>query len=132
MGEPFATISNPTPTEVRAIASTFIDQEYRLFISVPADYATSDKIFPVLYLLDGNATFAIVRQFTELLTAFGQIPEIIIIGVGYPLDTYMVRRPFVDVIFRSLKCRLKKRQKQTIHLGKQAEDRISTTSSQKN
>jgi predicted alpha/beta superfamily hydrolase len=80
---------NPTPTEVRTITSTYVQQEYQLFISLPASYATSDKTFPVLYLLDGNATYPLVRPVIEILQIIQQIPDLIVVGIGYPAATYM-------------------------------------------
>jgi len=40
-------------TEQRTITSAKIGQSYDLFISLPQDYYTSDKSYPVLYVLDG-------------------------------------------------------------------------------
>ncbi len=40
-------------TEHRTIASAQIGQTYDLFVSLPEDYATSGKAYPVLYVLDG-------------------------------------------------------------------------------
>ena len=40
-------------TEHRTIRSARIGQNYELFVSLPEDYATSGKTYPVLYVLDG-------------------------------------------------------------------------------
>jgi predicted alpha/beta superfamily hydrolase len=40
-------------TEQRTIASKKIGQKYDLLVSLPQDYATSGKSYPVLYVLDG-------------------------------------------------------------------------------
>jgi predicted alpha/beta superfamily hydrolase len=85
----YPAITNPTPTEVRTITSTYVQQEYQLFISLPASYAASDKTFPVLYLLDGNATYTMVRPLIELQQISDLIPELIMVGIGYPTATYM-------------------------------------------
>ena len=47
---PGVTLAN---TEQRAITSTKIGQRYDLLVSLPEDYATSGKVYPVLYVLDG-------------------------------------------------------------------------------
>ena len=80
---------NPTPTEVRNITSTYVQQEYQLFISLPASYAASDRIFPVLYLLDGNANYTTVRPLIEIQQLINLIPDLIMVGIGYPTATYM-------------------------------------------
>lgn len=85
----YPAITNPVPTEIRTITSAYVQQEYQLFISLPASYAASDKIFPVLYLLDGNATYTMVRPPVETLQIIQLVPELIIVGIGYPQATYM-------------------------------------------
>jgi predicted alpha/beta superfamily hydrolase len=40
-------------TELRTLKSTKIGQQYDLLVSLPEDYATSGKRYPVLYVLDG-------------------------------------------------------------------------------
>lgn len=84
-----ATVQNPVPTTVLPFTSTLNGQEYRLFFSLPASYEESDQRYPVLYVLDGNGLYALVKQITELVPApIREIPELIIVGVGYPLPTY--------------------------------------------
>lgn len=84
-----ATVQNPVPTTVLPFTSALNNQEYRLFVSLPASYEESDQRYPVLYVLDGNGLYSLVKQIAELLTApIREIPELIIVGVGYPLPTY--------------------------------------------
>lgn len=85
----YPAIMNPTSTEVRTITSTHVHQEYQIFISLPLSYASSNKTFPVLYLLDGNGTYTILRPLIELQQIVQHIPELIIVGIGYPQQTYM-------------------------------------------
>jgi uncharacterized protein len=89
MNDPVTAVRNPTPTEIRPLSSTYVGQEYRLFISVPASYATSDTVYPVLYLLDGNLTYPLVRPIVEILQVAEAVPEVILVGIGYPTATYM-------------------------------------------
>jgi len=56
---------------------------------VPASYPDSDKRYSVLYVLDGNCLFTLTRQIAELLLIIPEITEMVIVGVGYPKDTYM-------------------------------------------
>lgn len=85
----YPAIINPTQTEVRAFSSTHVNQEYQLFISLPQTYTESNKTFPVLYLLDGNGIFALVKPIIELLQLMQRVPELILVGIGYPKATYM-------------------------------------------
>ena len=77
--DPHITIPN---SAVHSFHSRINDTDYRLFIILPKTYATSDKRYPVLYLLDGNDTATIAwltrsRQHSDM-------PEIIFVGIGYP------------------------------------------------
>lgn len=68
-------------TEVRLLHSANIDQEYKLFISLPANYEESEDSYPVLYVTDANwffSSFPILRWLP--------IPPMIIVGIGYPTD----------------------------------------------
>ncbi len=85
----YPAIINPTQTEIRTIASTYTPQNYQLFISLPQTYGEADKRFPVLYLLDGNGIFPLVKPIIELQQLMGRVPELIIVGIGYPAATYM-------------------------------------------
>lgn len=71
-------------TEVRNITSEYVDQDFRLSISLPQSYANanSDITYPVLYLLDPVWTFGAATS----IQAAVWLPEIIIVGIGYPID----------------------------------------------
>jgi predicted alpha/beta superfamily hydrolase len=64
---------------------------YRIFVSYPATEAPADG-FPVLYVLDGNASFAAFAEARRIQERF-DIGKSIVVGVGYPTDlAYDVRR----------------------------------------
>lgn len=86
-----ATIQNPVPTTVLSLTSPVNGQEYRLFISLPASYEESDRQYPVLYVFDGNGLYSLVKQISEMVAIPSprEIPELIIVGVGYPVPTYV-------------------------------------------
>jgi hypothetical protein len=69
-------------TEVRNITSEHVDQDFRLSIALPLSYASSDATYPVLYLLDPDWTFGVATS----IRTIGPLPEIIIVGIGYPID----------------------------------------------
>ncbi len=66
-------------------------RDYRIFVSKPAaDHGPSG--YPVLYLLDGNATFASAAVGVALQSrrpeVTGVVPAIVV-GIGYPIDDYL-------------------------------------------
>lgn len=70
-------------TEVRSLRSKISGREYVLSIALPAFYQRDQSArFPVLYLLDANATFAMVTQTARLLQFSNQIPPILIVGIS--------------------------------------------------
>jgi uncharacterized protein len=84
----YPAIANPTQTLVRDVSSAHVKQDYRLFISLPQNYTGSEKRFPVLYVLDGNGMFALVKSIIEIQQISQSVPELIIVGIGYPTKTY--------------------------------------------
>ncbi|MBB4630858.1 alpha/beta hydrolase [Sphingosinicella soli] len=65
---------------------------YRIFVSFPGEGEPPADGYPVLYVLDGNASFASFAE-TRRLQEFYAVGKSIIVGVGYPTDkTYDVRR----------------------------------------
>jgi predicted alpha/beta superfamily hydrolase len=85
----YPVIGNPAETITKDIFSNHVKQDYRLFISLPPTYAESQAAFPVLYLLDGNGMFPVVKPIAEILQLFNNIPEMIIVSIGYPKASYM-------------------------------------------
>jgi predicted alpha/beta superfamily hydrolase len=81
-------------TEVRSIASSIVDQEYKLHIYLPAGYADSTKVFPVVYLTDSDAYFGFFRSLAANLRYGNLIPEIVVVGVAYEEDvqSYLRKR----------------------------------------
>jgi len=75
-------------TEVRMLSSSNVDQEYQIFVALPFGYADSDEIYPVLYLLDANGNFGVVTETVRTLQFGGQFPELLIVGIGYPVNRF--------------------------------------------
>lgn len=82
-------VYNPLQMIVTDLQSTAVGQTYRLFIALPRTYNTTERVYPVIYVLDGNALFSLVRDTAELMQIPEQVPEVIIVGIGYPEATYM-------------------------------------------
>lgn len=73
-------------TETHLMKSAVNGIEYRVDVALPAGYATSGKKYPVFYILDSNLAFSIATMTYRGFRLEGSIPEIIIVGIGYPGD----------------------------------------------
>jgi predicted alpha/beta superfamily hydrolase len=62
--------------------------DYKLYISLPEGYHDKDnfsyrKTYPVLYALDGDTEFAVLKNIADTMVNFGTIEPMIIVGIGY-------------------------------------------------
>ena len=78
-----AGIENIYNTQVKIFQSKIVEDDFYLFISLPDDYDTSDKKYPVLYLLDGDVAFGMATSIARYLQIGNAIPELIVVGIGY-------------------------------------------------
>ena len=75
-------------TEVRRLARSANGREYQLSIGLPESFAAEpERRYPVLYLCDGYWDFPLVRGIYNNLVADDVVPEMIIVGLGYPGDS---------------------------------------------
>ncbi len=65
------------------IYSESVSDSFHILVSVPDDYLSADKRYPVLYVLDGNIAFGMAASIARYLQIGENIPELIIIGIGY-------------------------------------------------
>ena len=71
-------------TEVRALSSEIVDQEFSLMISRPFRPPNPPATtYPVLYLLDADMSFPLVRQVALSLQSGFELPPVLIVGIGY-------------------------------------------------
>lgn len=68
------------------IKSSHVNDTYRIFVGKPSTI-DEGKFYPVIYALDGNASFTSVMGTQRLLTQGGEVPASFVIGIGYPGDT---------------------------------------------
>ena len=73
---------------VSMLLSSSSDREYKIFVALPLSYSKYDRItYPVVYLLDGNFYLDLVTEMGHGYHFFGkQLPELIIVGIGYDID----------------------------------------------
>jgi len=77
-------------TQVKNITSTFVNKEFQISIALPQSYANDNaagKKYPTVYLLDGNFYFGTITEICRVMPFCGSMPEVIVVGIGYPIDT---------------------------------------------
>jgi len=70
-------------SQVRKLNSAIVNQEYELHISLPNGYNSSNKKYPVLYLMDSQWDFPLVKSIYGQQYYDGFIPELIIVGITW-------------------------------------------------
>lgn len=71
-------------SQVRTITSSIVEgQEYELQILLPGDYENSTKKYPVVYLMDSQWDFPLVKSIYGEEYYDGFIPELIVVGVTW-------------------------------------------------
>ena len=79
-------------TEFIAMTSETNQVDYQLYISLPPDYQTANKAYPVLYLLDADYTFALAKNMADHLAMHQQMTGLVIVGIAYQTQTLEVNR----------------------------------------
>ena len=71
-------------TEQFSITSQYVKGEnYIVQVSLPIGYSTSQKTYPVLYVLDGDYAFGLTKGIADLLMIGKEIKGIIVVGISY-------------------------------------------------
>jgi predicted alpha/beta superfamily hydrolase len=65
------------------IFSELVADTFHVMVSVPDGYYSSEKRYPVLYVLDGDVAFGMAASIARYLQIGENIPELIIVGIGY-------------------------------------------------
>jgi uncharacterized protein len=71
-------------TDVIALRSKQTGASYQLFVALPSDYHTSKKTYPVVYLLDADYSFALVRNIVQHFVERENLPPMILVAIAYP------------------------------------------------
>lgn len=71
-------------TEVIALRSKQTGADYQLFVALPSDYKTSKKTYPVVYMLDADYSFALVRNVVQHFVERDDLPPVILVAIAYP------------------------------------------------
>lgn len=75
-------------TEERRLSSATLAREYQLAVALPESYASSQQAYPVVYLLDGDLFFGVAAGLTPLLNWLGNVPELIVVGINYGIQSF--------------------------------------------
>ena len=71
-------------TEVISIESSQEREiEQVLYVSLPRDYEAEERTYPVVFVLDPDCAFAIAHNVVEHFVDRGNLPPMIVVGVGY-------------------------------------------------
>ncbi len=60
------------------------ERQFQISVALPLSYKNSEQAYPVLYALDANGEFGLVAETARMLAMAGEIPELIVVGIGYP------------------------------------------------
>ena len=71
-------------SQIRKITSKIVaNQEYELQILLPGNYENNNKTYPVVYVLDAQWDFPLVKSIYGQQYYDGFLPELIIVGITY-------------------------------------------------
>ena len=75
-------------TQQFSIASKYVaDENYIIQVGLPIGYSSTNKSYPVLYVLDGDMAFGLTKGIADLLMFGKEIKDIIVIGISYGQGT---------------------------------------------
>ena len=72
-------------TETRVMKSSVTGRTYQVTVALPRGYGESGETYPVLYAVDANGQFGSVVEAARTMRFEDLIPELIIVGIGYPV-----------------------------------------------
>lgn len=84
-------------SEVRHLHSAKTGANYDIFVALPPDYAKSKQAYPVVYMLDADYSFALVRNIVQHFVERENLPPMILVAIAYPgaatnRDVYRMNR----------------------------------------
>lgn len=75
-------------TEQFSITSKYVEGEtYVILVGLPTGYSSSQKSYPVLYVLDGDVFFGMAKEIATWLMFNEEIKDIIVIGISFGQGT---------------------------------------------
>lgn len=74
-------------TEERTLFCPTRGRAYHLSVALPDSYKTSTQAYPVIYVLDADFYFGMAAGLTRFSNVFRGVPEAIIVGIRYDMET---------------------------------------------
>ena len=83
--KPVATPYQLDGTETFSLASPETGNTYDIVVSLPGNYASAPagKTFPVVYVLDAQWQFPLIRAIAGAVNYDGDMPDVILVGIGW-------------------------------------------------
>jgi predicted alpha/beta superfamily hydrolase len=78
-------------TALRSIYSATVGDTFSIYIAYPANYTSSTQLYPTIYLTDANLYFAAVTQLIRNMQIGDEVPQVLIVGIGYKTDSVASR-----------------------------------------
>jgi predicted alpha/beta superfamily hydrolase len=70
-------------TEVRDIHAQALKRDYQLYVALPDSYREGSRRYPVLFVVDANYSFPVVRNIAQRLHKHAGMEEVIVVGLSY-------------------------------------------------
>ena len=75
-------------TQTTSLRATATGREYQVSVAVPLGYEDSAESYSVLVGVDANGQFGTLVEMARHLRNGGQIPPLVVVGVGFPVGGY--------------------------------------------
>jgi predicted alpha/beta superfamily hydrolase len=78
----------PTPyilddTEVRDVRAGALNRDYQVFVALPDSYRSSNRRYPMVFVVDANYAFPVARGIAQRLSKHAGMEEAIVVGLSY-------------------------------------------------
>lgn len=85
-------------SELLRLRSVHTSRDYEIRVALPRNYQTMKARLPALYVLDASGLFGMATDVVRLLGLFGELPEMIVVGIAYPVAdrSEVLRRRLAD------------------------------------
>ena len=90
-------------TEVRDIRAQALNRDYQVYVALPDSYREGNKRYPVLFVVDANYAFPIVRNIAQRLNKHAGMEEVVVVGLSYAKGddgVYSRRRDYTPTVPR--------------------------------
>ncbi len=78
-------------SQIHELFSNVVGLTYKLYVKLPVNF-DSKKSYDFIFMLDPEYSFAIASNITDHLVQRNDLPEVVVIGIGYAVDNYRINR----------------------------------------